>query len=86
MTELARESMETTLGQNSFPPKLFRDKKVRLNSGDEEVQGITTTDFTDSTDKAGGWYSLDGRKLDGVGAGPFHLVPTATIFSKTTKK
>ena len=36
-----------------------------LNFGDEEVQGITTTDYTDFTDKAGAWYTIDGVKLDG---------------------
>ena len=38
--------------------------RLVLNFGDEEVQGITTTDFTDSTYKADGWYTLDGLKLD----------------------
>ena len=33
---------------------------------DGETTGIiSNTDFTDSTDKAGEWYSLDGRKLQG---------------------
>jgi hypothetical protein len=36
-----------------------------LNFGDEESQGITTTDFTDSTDSDGAWYDLNGRKLNG---------------------
>ena len=37
-----------------------------LNFGDDKVaSGITTTDFTDYTDKAGAWYDLSGRKLDG---------------------
>jgi len=35
-----------------------------INFGDGESQGITTTDFTDYTDRAGVWYSLDGCKLD----------------------
>ena len=38
-----------------------------LNFGDEEEsQGITTTDYTDSTDSDGAWYDLNGRKLAGV--------------------
>ena len=37
-----------------------------LNFGDaSEANGITTTDFMDYTDKAGAWYSLDGRRLNG---------------------
>ena len=36
-----------------------------LNFGDEETGIVSTTDFTDDTDRAGAWYSLDGRKLDG---------------------
>ena len=35
-----------------------------LNLGDKET-GITTTDFTDSTDKAGAGYDLQGRKHNG---------------------
>ena len=31
---------------------------------DDETTEIKTTDFTDYTDKADTWYSLDGRKLD----------------------
>ena len=37
-----------------------------INFGDGESQGITTTDYTDSTDSDGAWYDLNGRKLDGV--------------------
>jgi hypothetical protein len=37
-----------------------------LNFGDEESQGITTTDFRDYTDSDGAWYDLNGRKFDGV--------------------
>jgi hypothetical protein len=33
---------------------------------DEGTTGITNTDFTDSTDKVGAWYTLDGRKLQGM--------------------
>ncbi len=41
-------------------------RAIVLNFGDDkEASGITTTDFTDYTDKAGAWYSLDGRKLNG---------------------
>ena len=36
-----------------------------LNFGDEETGIVSTTDFTDDTDRADAWYSLDGRKLDG---------------------
>ena len=38
-------------------------KAFVLNFGDET--GITTTDCTDSTDKAGAWYDMSGRKLSG---------------------
>ena len=34
------------------------------NFGEETTGIISTTDFTDYTDKAGAWYTLDGRKLD----------------------
>ena len=40
--------------------------RIVLNFGDDsEASGITTTDFTDHTDKAGAWYDLSGRRLDG---------------------
>ena len=39
-------------------------REFRLNFGDGEASGITTTDYTDSTDKAGAWYTIDGMKLD----------------------
>ena len=32
---------------------------------DDSATSISTTDRTDSTDKADGWYNLDGRKLSG---------------------
>lgn len=35
-----------------------------LDFGNGETTGITTTDFTDYTDKAGAWYTVDGKKLD----------------------
>ena len=35
-----------------------------LNTDNGETTGVfSTTDFTDYTDKAGAWYTLDGRKL-----------------------
>ena len=42
----------------AFPADKFADD---FASG--TPTGITTTDFTDYTDKAGAWYSLDGRKI-----------------------
>ena len=36
---------------------------IVLNFGDGVATGITNTDFTDDTDKADVWYSLDGRHL-----------------------
>ena len=37
-----------------------------LNFGEDgEAQGITTTDYTDLTDSAGAWYTIDGVRLDG---------------------
>ena len=41
-------------------------REFKLNFGENESAGITTTDLTD---KAGAWYDLNGRKVD-VGAGP----------------
>ena len=42
---------------------------VELNfdgdSDDNEATGITTTDLTDYTDKAGAWYTVNGVKLSG---------------------
>ena len=35
-----------------------------LDFGDGETTAITTPDFMDFTDKAGAWYTIDGRKLD----------------------
>ena len=49
----------------STDPNAPSVRAFTLNFGDGEAQGITTTDFTDFTDKAGAWYTLDGRKLDG---------------------
>ena len=39
-------------------------RQIRFFDGEDsdEVTGITTTDFTDSTDSAA-WYTLDGRRL-----------------------
>ena len=39
--------------------------KVRLIGTNGETTGILSSDFTDYTDKADAWYSLDGRKLQG---------------------
>jgi hypothetical protein len=39
-------------------------REFKLNFGEETTGIISTTDFTDYTDKAGAWYTLDGRKLD----------------------
>ncbi len=36
-----------------------------IDFGDGEAQGITTTDYTDYTDKAGAWYDLQGRRING---------------------
>ena len=37
-----------------------------LNFGDDtETQGIKATDYTDLTDKAGAWYTIDGVRLSG---------------------
>ena len=41
-----------------------------LNLGDKET-GITTTDFTDSTDKAGAVYDLQGRKVNAAQKGVY---------------
>ena len=37
----------------------------RLFFGDDETNGITTTNLTNFTNKAGAWFDLSGRKLDG---------------------
>jgi hypothetical protein len=40
-------------------------REFNIHFGEDDTTGIfSTTDFTDYTDKAGAWYSLDGRKLD----------------------
>lgn len=39
-------------------------RAFHLDFGDGEAQGITTTDYTDYTNKADAWYTLDGVKLD----------------------
>ena len=51
-----------TAGEPADPSAGVR--AFNLNFGDEET-GITTTDFTDSTDKSAAWYDLNGRKLSG---------------------
>ena len=38
---------------------------------DGESTGITTTDFTDSTDKAGAVYDLQGRKVNAAQKGVY---------------
>ncbi len=37
---------------------------TRLFFGNGEVQGITVTGYTDSADKGGAWYTINGMKLD----------------------
>jgi hypothetical protein len=39
-------------------------REFRLNFGDNEAAGITTTNFMNLTNSSGAWYSLDGRKLN----------------------
>ena len=39
--------------------------QLSISIGDENTTGISNTDFTDNTDKAGEWYSIDGVKLNG---------------------
>ena len=36
--------------------------ELSISIGDDTT-GISNTDFTDYTDKAGKWFTLDGRKL-----------------------
>ena len=50
-----------TAGDPSSPNAI---RAFVLNFGDEQT-GIAHPDFTDYTDKADDWYSLDGRKLNG---------------------
>ena len=39
-------------------------REIKLNfDGENESTGITTTDCTDYTDKAGAWYDMQGRKV-----------------------
>ena len=45
-------------------------RSITLNLGDEST-GITTTDFTDSTDKAGAVYDLQGRKVNAAQKGVY---------------
>ncbi len=37
---------------------------IELHFGDDDTTGISTKDFTDNTDHAGAWFTLDGRKLN----------------------
>jgi hypothetical protein len=39
-------------------------REFKLNFGDGEASGITTTNFTNSTNYGDSWYTVDGRKLD----------------------
>lgn len=39
--------------------------QLSITIGDENTTAISNTDFTDNTDKAGEWYSIDGVKLNG---------------------
>jgi len=38
---------------------------LSISIGDENTTAISNTDFTDNTDKAGEWFSIDGVKLNG---------------------
>ena len=40
-------------------------RMINVDFGDGEATGIMTTDFTDYTDKAGAWYTVNGVKLAG---------------------
>ena len=40
-------------------------REFRLNFGDGEAAGITTTNYTDLTNYSDAWYTIDGRKFDG---------------------
>ena len=46
-------------------PNAARQFVLNFDGDGEQTQGITTTDYTDFTDKAGAWYTIDGVKLDG---------------------
>ncbi len=39
-------------------------RAFKLNFGDGEASGITTTNFTNFTNEAGAWYDLQGRKIE----------------------
>jgi hypothetical protein len=39
-------------------------REFHLNFGDGDTTGIKTTNFTNYTNKAGVWFTLDGRKLN----------------------
>jgi len=39
--------------------------ELSISIGDENTTAISNTDFTDNTDKAGEWFSIDGVKLNG---------------------
>jgi hypothetical protein len=39
--------------------------QLSITIGDENTTAISNTDFTDNTDKANEWYSIDGVKLNG---------------------
>jgi hypothetical protein len=40
-------------------------RAFKLNFGEGETTEIQTTNFTNYTNKAGAWFTIDGRKLSG---------------------
>ena len=40
-------------------------RSFNMNFGEDHTNGITTTNYTNYTNKAGAWFDLSGRKLDG---------------------
>ncbi|MBR3109735.1 MAG: fibronectin type III domain-containing protein [Prevotella sp.] len=61
-------------------------REFRLNFGDEDTQGIVSTTNNTNFTNSDAWYSLDGRKVDGVGAGPVPARLRKGIYINNGKK
>ena len=49
-----------------FTDEAAEAREIKLNFGEEETTGIlSTTNFTNYTNEAGAWYTVDGVKLNG---------------------
>lgn len=58
-------SIPANRGYLVVAPSSGNAPQLSISIGDENTTAISNTDFTDNTDKAGEWYSIDGVKLNG---------------------